>query len=111
MISAFRFCERRCRSLDIPRASPVKSITRHTPSATPAALTTARTGRWRTLAVTRLSIRVRGRPALKPRLLLLRVQVPLGQVRGVLEDEDFGVVLLVDFGGAGVLEGEPYRVV
>ena len=45
MISAFRFCERRCKSFDSPRASPVNSITRHTPSATPAALTSARTGR------------------------------------------------------------------
>src|SRR5256885_2048129 len=62
MISAFRFDARRCKSLDIPRASPVKSITRQTPSATPVALTRARTGRCRTLAVTRLSIKaeVRG---------------------------------------------------
>src|SRR5436305_14613247 len=60
MISAFRFDARRCKSLDIPRASPVKSITKQTPSATPAALTRARTGRCRTLAVTRLSIRGSG---------------------------------------------------
>src|ERR1043166_6588230 len=61
MISAFRFEERRCKSLDIPRASPVNSITRQTPSATPAALTSARTGRCRTLAVTRLSIKADAR--------------------------------------------------
>src|SRR5688572_807085 len=122
MISALRFCERRARSFDSPRASPVKSITRHTPSATPAALTTARTGRWRTLAVTRLSISFRGRgpetggclnsvplqlragrlsrpPAssLRPLAspLLLRVQIDLGQARGVLQDENLRVVGLV----------------
>ena len=47
--------ERRSRSFDIPRAKPVNSITRHTPSATPATLTSARTGRCRMLAATRLS--------------------------------------------------------
>src|SRR5215217_4566395 len=107
MISARRFCERRWRSFESPRASPVKSITRQTPSATPAALTTARTGRWRTLAVTRLSIKrvpdVRYQMSDASggfnwhlasgvrHLLLLRVQVDLRQVRGVLQDEDLGV--------------------
>jgi hypothetical protein len=56
MISARRFAERRCTSFAIPRASPVNSITRQTPSATPAMLTSARTGRWRIFAATRLSM-------------------------------------------------------
>src|SRR5919109_5069011 len=56
MISALRFDERRCRSLDMPVARPVKSITRQTPKAMPAMLTIVRTGRWRMFEVIRLSI-------------------------------------------------------
>src|SRR5882724_5820053 len=58
IISARTFDARRWRSFDIPRASPVKSITRQTPSATPATLTRVRMGRWRMLETTRLSMRV-----------------------------------------------------
>src|SRR5829696_184872 len=57
MISALKFCERRCKSLDIPRASPVNSMTRATPNATPTTLTSERMGRWRMLAAIRLSIK------------------------------------------------------
>src|SRR5215213_9072213 len=108
MISALRFCERRSRSFDSPRASPVNSITRQTPSATPAALTTARTGRWRTLAVTRLSIAAH---YVHGSRFFLRVQVDLRQVRAVLQDEDFGVELLVHLDRAGVLKRDADRVV
>src|SRR5689334_4956398 len=54
--SARTLLARRCRSFDIPRASPVNSITRLTPSAIPATLTSVRMGRWRMLEVTKLSI-------------------------------------------------------
>src|SRR5690349_5791433 len=54
--SARTFVARRCKSFDIPRARPVNSMTRLTPSATPATLTSVRIGRWRMFEVTRLSI-------------------------------------------------------
>src|SRR5215217_9295318 len=54
--SARTFVARRCNSLDMPRARPVNSMTRATPSATPATLTSVRIGRWRMFEVTRLSI-------------------------------------------------------
>src|SRR5829696_5770155 len=54
--SARTFVARRCKSLDMPRARPVNSMTRATPSATPATLTSVRMGRWRMFEVTRLSI-------------------------------------------------------
>src|SRR5215213_7836490 len=54
--SARTFVARRCKSFDMPRASPVKSMTRLTPSATPATLTSVRIGLWRMFEVTRLSI-------------------------------------------------------
>src|SRR5436190_5281880 len=58
IISARTFDARRWRSFDMPRASPVKSITRQTPRATPATLTSVRMGRWRMLETTRLSMRL-----------------------------------------------------
>src|SRR5690242_642291 len=54
--SARTFVARRCKSFDMPRARPVNSITRATPSATPATLTSVRMGRWRMFEVTRLSM-------------------------------------------------------
>jgi hypothetical protein len=55
MISALTFDDRRFRSSDIPLASPVKSMMRVTPSATPATLTKVRIGLWRIFAVIKLS--------------------------------------------------------
>src|SRR5882762_3730140 len=58
IISARTFDERRAISSDMPRASPVNSMIRQTPSATPATLTSVRMGRWRMLETTRLSMQV-----------------------------------------------------
>jgi hypothetical protein len=55
IISARTFDERRCKSSDIPRESPVNSITRVTPSATPSTLIAERSGRWRIFEMTKLS--------------------------------------------------------
>src|SRR5215204_3498666 len=54
--SARTFVARRCKSFDMPRVRPVNSMTRQTPSATPATLTSVRMGRWRMFEVTRLSM-------------------------------------------------------